>query len=57
MILALGALYNLEVSSNDPLGQEFAVSAYAALVKGNFMNQPTVAGIQALVSDPAVKTY
>lgn len=55
MVLAMGVLHNLEVGPNDPLGEEYLSLAKACLVKGDFLKNNTIAGVQSLVC-PSRKT-
>lgn len=52
MTLALGVLHDLDVAPNDPLANQMYRVAKSCLVKGKFLVQNTLAGVQALVSDP-----
>lgn len=49
IILAQGTRYNLEMPSNDPSVVEWVRLAEIALVKGQFLSNNMVAGVQTLV--------
>jgi hypothetical protein len=50
MIFAMGALYSLELPPNDPVATEYFMLSKACLVKGNFMVNTAISGVQTLVS-------
>ncbi|WVR05530.1 hypothetical protein IAU60_002548 [Kwoniella sp. DSM 27419] len=48
IVFAMGALHNLELPPNDPSAEDFCSLAKSCLVKGDFMANTTVAGVQTL---------
>lgn len=46
----MGALYSLELPPNDPIATEYHALSKACLVKGNFLVNNTISGVQTLVS-------
>lgn len=50
IVFALGALLSLELRPQDPSAEHFYNIAKACLAKGDFLVQPTLAAVQALVS-------
>lgn len=55
IILATGALHNLELPPNDPIAEEYLTLSKICLAKGEFMVHCTTIGIMALVSSPWLK--
>lgn len=55
IILAMGALHNLELPPNDPIAEEYSTLSKICLAKGEFMIHCTTVGIMALVSSPWVE--
>lgn len=49
MVFAMGALYSLELPPNDPVASEYLALSKACLVKGNFLVNTTLSGVQTLV--------
>lgn len=56
ILLAMGALHNLELPPNDPIAEEYSTLSKICLAKGEFMVHCTTTGVMALVSDPWVKS-
>lgn len=50
MLMAVGALHNLELLPNDQLSEELFALAKKALSKGKFLDHNTLAGVRTLVS-------
>ena len=50
VILAHGTMYNIEMAHNDPSAEEWLRLSEWALVKGDFLTNNTVPGLQTLVS-------
>lgn len=48
--MAHGTLFNLEMPNVDPSAEDHVKIAERALVKGRFMANNTIAGVQTLVS-------
>nr|KIR83485.1 hypothetical protein I308_06147 [Cryptococcus tetragattii IND107] len=48
IILAMGALHNLELPPNDPIAEEYSTLSKICLAKGEFMIHCTTVGIMAL---------
>jgi hypothetical protein len=49
MALANGALHNLELPPDDPIGLEYVLRAQQCLSLGSFLTKNTIAGIQTVV--------
>ena len=49
IILAMGALHNLELLPDDSVAGDYLQLAKTCLVKGDFMTNNTIAGVQTLV--------
>jgi hypothetical protein len=49
MVMAQGTLFSIEMPYNDPSAEEWLRLSERALVKGDFMSNNTVAGVQTLV--------
>ncbi|ORY30771.1 hypothetical protein BCR39DRAFT_598252 [Naematelia encephala] len=49
VVLAMGALHNLELPPDDPCVDEYLTLAEQCLIKGNFMVHNTMAGVQTLI--------
>lgn len=47
-VLAMGTLHDMELEANDPLATEYLDLAKASLTRGNFLQNNTVAALQAL---------
>ena len=52
MIMAKGTVYNIEMPMDDPSAEEWQHLSEMALVKGNFLSNNTIAGVQTLVRCP-----
>jgi hypothetical protein len=52
-ILAQGTLYNIEIPHYDASAEDWLRLSELALVKGNFLSNNTIAGLQTLVSSDA----
>lgn len=50
VVFAMGALYSLELPPNDPVATEYHALSKACLVKGNFLVNTAMSGVQTLVS-------
>lgn len=50
IILAQGTIFNIEMPSYDPSVEEWLHSSERALVKGGFLSNNTIPGLQTLVS-------
>ena len=48
ILLAFGALHNLELPPNDPSAEEYLALSKSALAKGDFLTKNTLAGLQTL---------
>ena len=48
IVYALGALHSLELPAGDPSAEEYLVLAQQCLVKGDFLRDGTLPGVQAL---------
>nr|XP_018266025.1 uncharacterized protein I303_02403 [Kwoniella dejecticola CBS 10117]OBR88183.1 hypothetical protein I303_02403 [Kwoniella dejecticola CBS 10117] len=49
IVLAMGALHNLELRPDDTSAEEYMLCAEDCLTKGHFMTNNTVAGVQTLI--------
>jgi hypothetical protein len=54
IIMAQGTMYNIEMPSHDPSANEWLHLSERALIKGNFLSNNMVAGLQTLVSSKFV---
>lgn len=52
VILAMGTLHNLELPPNDESAEEYLGLAKGCLMKGDFLNNNTIAGVRTLVCSP-----
>lgn len=52
IVFAMGALYSLELPPNDPVAMEYHTLSKACLVKGNFLVNNAISGVQTLVGPP-----
>lgn len=50
VVLAMGALHNLEMPPEDPVVEQYISLAKACLIKSNFLIHTTIAGVQTVVS-------
>ena len=50
IIMAQGTMFNIETADNDSSAEELLHLSERALVKGDFLSNNTVAGLQTLVS-------
>lgn len=50
IIMAQGTMYNIEMPSHDPSAEYWLRLSERALIKGNFLSNNMVAGLQTLVS-------
>lgn len=48
IIMAFGALHNLELPPNDPVAEEYALLSKSALAKTDFMTNSSLTTIQTL---------
>lgn len=49
MMMSKGTVYNIEMPTDDPSAEEWQHLSEMALVKGNFLSNNTIAGVQTLV--------
>jgi hypothetical protein len=49
VVLAMGALHNLEMPPEDPVVEQYISLAKACLIKSNFLIHTTIAGVQTVV--------
>jgi hypothetical protein len=54
IIMAQGTMYNIEMPSHDPSANDWLHLSERALIKGNFLSNNMVAGLQTLVSSEFV---
>ena len=60
MMMSKGTVYNIEMPTDDPSAEEWQHLSEMALVKGNFLSNNTIAGVQTLVRlfvHPSIPAY
>ncbi|WWC65494.1 uncharacterized protein I303_108112 [Kwoniella dejecticola CBS 10117] len=48
MVFAMGAIHNVDMPADDPMGDDFVACARDSLAKGNFMIDSSLSGLRAL---------